>query len=645
MLESVIELGNSVLEKKDKLSALIKEVSTVKNKKQQHVCKFIFDTKKLEFTVDVNEEIDDDTARKYLYIGSADSSGLPQWYVTGTSSNYILSEFFPNIVNLGIMQDEADNILKNFYYKNNLEDIGNKKYQYMLNIEKLKITQKSMQGLLEEAKKESKPGKKMLELVKKEFENWLKQKYNINPNREISLYTVIIDGELVSDNEGYRQAVLESKKAQTRDKKEAGIIKSQLECNICGSRKGISKGLDKMQIKYFTTNQLIFKGQFDSYEKNLNLCSNCVEKMQAGEVFLQKNMATRIAGFEVYVIPDLIYGSQIDAEIMENLSSKIMATVNTSKSIKGLEDFRNRVEELKEFNDIYYLLDFVFIRRANAATKILRLIKDVKPSFFEKLAEVETDLNRKVETYFSGRYKYKKGLEKIYYLTPIRLKRGNYSSFRDLLSLYDALFTGHMVEKRRIIGSLTKCFAIVFYEHEGFNIRDKKENLHYKVLDGMFFLEFLQKMGCLEGGGEVNYGGLDLKEELCSFMENMGYDEMHAAMFLLGYLVGEVGNAQYRRLKNSGGEGNYKPVLNKINFNGIDKSKLMRLRSEIFNKLRQEKILPYNERVFAVCSQLMDKNINNWKLNKDENLFYLLSGYAYATAAPIKKKEEEENNE
>ena len=30
--------------------------------------------------------------------------------------------------------------------------------------------------------------------------------------------------------------------------------------------------------------------------------------------------------------------------------------------------------------------------------------------------------------------------------------------------------------------------------------------------------------------------------------------------------------------------------------------------------------------------RLLDGNIDNWKLNKDESLFYLLSGYSFATA-------------
>ena len=106
-------------------------------------------------------------------------------------------------------------------------------------------------------------------------------------------------------------------------------------------------------------------------------------------------------------------------------------------------------------------------------------------------------------------------------------------------------------------------------------------------------------------------------------------------MFLLGYLIGEIGNKQYKRV---GGEGN-KPILNKINFNGIDRSKIKRLVNDVFNALNQEKIRAFNEVIFFEMKRLLDSNINNWNLNKDESLFYLLSGYSYATTLPMLKED------
>lgn len=642
MLESLVEIGGSVLAENDILVALIKKVPAIKSKKQQHICKFVFNTENNEFKVDVNEEIDDDSSIKYLHVGGVDGPRSPQWYVTSTNSSYILSELFNNLLNLSYSIDtgilnKIEKILAQFYVSIEPELTNDKKYSYFLDIEKLGIDDTPMDELKKEAADSDKPGKKLLESVQKRFNSWLQDKYEIKTN-QIGLYTVIIDYEPLAFCESYRQAVLESKKPKTYAVCHGNKLRP-LECNICGSKDNVPADLNRMKIKYFTTNQVIFASNMKEYEKDFNLCSSCLEKLQAGEVFIQGNLSTRIAGFDVYIVPHLIYGQALDAKTIKNLGQKLLVTVNMSKAISSIDDFRDRVQQLKDFDNIYYLIDFVFYRSSMAATKILRLIKDVRPSFFELLETSSAQLQKTADRHFGERYQYRGGLEQVYYLTPIRLKQGNASSFRDLLNLYDALFTGRLINKRHLLKNLSECFSICFYEKEGFNIKRKSEYINYLVLDGIFLMEFYKKMGCLKGGGNMNYTGLNLNENIINFMQDMQYEEQQAALFLLGYLVGQVGNAQYRRPGANGAEGTYKPVLNKINFNGIDKSKLIRLRADIFNKLRQEKVLVYNEKVFAECTCLMDKNINHWEMNKDENLFYLLSGYAFATTAPIKKKE------
>ena len=119
-------------------------------------------------------------------------------------------------------------------------------------------------------------------------------------------------------------------------------------------------------------------------------------------------------------------------------------------------------------------------------------------------------------------------------------------------------------------------------------------------------------------------------DEFNDFIKEMRYDEQQTAMFLLGTLIGEIGNVQYGRSE----DGN-KPILNKLNFNGIDRSKIIRLVKDVFNKLNQEKIRKYNELTFFEMKRLLDKNLDNWKLSKDENLFYILSGYSFVTVKSI----------
>lgn len=153
------------------------------------------------------------------------------------------------------------------------------------------------------------------------------------------------------------------------------------------------------------------------------------------------------------------------------------------------------------------------------------------------------------------------------------------------------------------------------------------------------FTKFLEELGCLKEGKGLEVSSLTLRDDLKEYIKSMNYNEQQTALFLLGYLVGEVGNAQGKRLSGK------KPILNKLNYNGVDKQKLIRLSNDIHNKLNQEKsgdkpLRVYNESVYFEFKRLFDKNITNWSLNKNENLYYILSGYSYASVKPFLKEDE-----
>ena len=72
----------------------------------------------------------------------------------------------------------------------------------------------------------------------------------------------------------------------------------------------------------------------------------------------------------------------------------------------------------------------------------------------------------------------------------------------------------------------------------------------------------------------------------------------------------------------------------------MGKEKVMRLENEILEKLRQYKILEFNENIFSLSHILLEKNMNNWKLYNQENVFYVLSGYAFSNYIVRKKSKE-----
>jgi CRISPR-associated protein Csh1 len=125
-------------------------------------------------------------------------------------------------------------------------------------------------------------------------------------------------------------------------------------------------------------------------------------------------------------------------------------------------------------------------------------------------------------------------------------------------------------------------------------------------------------------------GNIAVPEEITKFWIDIGtYDDPRKALFLLGYIVGNVGNKQYKSGHKT------KPILNKINFQGMNIQTIIRLTNDIFEKLSQYKILGYNEAIFHQYKRLVDIYSSDWPLNNQENVFYILSGYSFSTYQAI----------
>jgi CRISPR-associated protein Csh1 len=99
-------------------------------------------------------------------------------------------------------------------------------------------------------------------------------------------------------------------------------------------------------------------------------------------------------------------------------------------------------------------------------------------------------------------------------------------------------------------------------------------------------------------------------------------------LFLLGVLIGRIGSTPEQR-------GSGKPILNKVHFQGMDRLKVMRLANEVYEKLRQYKIADYYEGLYAAMKAHLDRALGELG-SPQENVYWVLSGYAYATWGAIR---------
>lgn len=640
MLEGIVHIGEAYLSDGDLLSGLVQKLSTTKKGKQLNILKIDFDTREKKIKIDAVEEMKESSPYDYFFVGPADGANAPQWYASSASVNYLITETVYNLTNIDFeneMNGKLKEVFETFFI-----DLGSElknKNRYVIDMKKYEISSKDVFKIYDELKKDEKfKASNLTKEFVKMFEEYLKEKFDMKLNK-FGLFTILIDGKTLAQNDIYKQTVLNLKTGGNKPKESKKNEETKKYCSICTEPYETITDLTKMKIKYFTTNQVIFASDVNTkkdYDKNMIICDECFKKYVAGENYVMNNLNTMLSGFTVYLIPHFIYGNPLTKDDLDSLSDKIKNSFNSVKSFNSAEKLRQEVEDILIVNDMndYFLLNFVFYKKVQKSYKIQRLIKDVNPSIFNKINEAFN----KISNLSKNIYNSEKGdimtLETIYYLTPIRINnKGERHEYKNLLAIYDAVFTGRKLDRKVIIDNILDVINIKHYKKEGFNVSEKG-SIEMTIKGGIFYIKFLEYMGCLKEGKVMDTSELNLKDDIKNYINAMGYDEQETSMFLLGYLIGQVGNSQYK----NNPEGR-KSVLNKINFSGEDKSKIIRLTGDIFNKLRQEKILHFNEMIFNEYKKLLDKNIDKWKLNKHENLFYILSGYGYSTTKPMLSKE------
>lgn len=632
LIENIIQLGGIILGSTGFLDAMISKVEPLTKKgEQKYVCKFMFDTSRQEITFDLNEEISNDTAKKYLFVGTIGGPNAPQWCTTVKTPDYFLTETIPTLLKQDIPIEYKAKIQKvlNTMFTNVEGTDG--KYKYFLNIEKAGLNEKIeivFSKLRENDKKTNKQvQKEARSKVGNIFYNHIKEKYGCKKDL-VGLCVLFIDGECISSTDFYIDLLKKGLKSGNESmnnpyKKKSTDKISKGNCGICGSDENVDYELKKSKIKYYITDKINFASDIDqkNFYRNFNLCSKCYQKLQTGEVYVKDYLKTRLSQFDIYLLPHFIFKTHMDKQQLDNCSENLKSAVGRISSFDEIIAFRDKLYNINVLDDPY-LIDFVFFEASNQATKIKKVIKDLEPSVFDDIQMNLASVNDDYRMYY-GKYGF--DMRSFFYLLPsIKGSDGKYSAkFKQLLEWYVAIFTGRSIDVKSIIENSINRARQMIVKNEEFDMMDT-------IIKANMAINFLELSGCIKkysrrGGCEIV---IELKSELRDFIEKAGYDDEKTGLFLLGTLIAEIAYAQYKRNEK-------KPILNKLNYWGMDRTKVISLTNEVFNKLKQEKILNFNEQLYGECIKLIGKSHLN--LPKKEMLFYILTGYSITTTCNIKE--------
>jgi len=650
MLKPLMEIGKTINKESGIINGKIEKYNEFSNKKSTYIVEINLDLNKNK--IKINEyPTNEKTGEEYLWIGRTEGRGGYEWSVTYKNLPALITEILPNLRTKNVSEElnkEIKKVIDNFYYD---FKIKNKKYRYLMKLDEhfdLKNIKKDINKILN-AKKNI-DYKKIRDDTAKAFEKKVK---NRGGSKKIVLYTLSINGKAIAKRKDYKDFVNEyftDNDDKLTDEKET--------CSYCGCKDKVYKNNPNPNLKYYATQKISFAemGKKTNFtKKSFSLCQNCMNNYNSGENFIVENLKTTIGKEEVYIIPHFIGFDKININHMKIISNKIKKTKSDLKNLKDFIEFSNEKDKYKillekEKKEGQILFDIIFTKTNNNNTgiKIKKTVEFVSLDIFKTIYEADEKSKKYIERYFGKNYKTSSTnpLNLIYYTLPIPEKKEEKGETKYdekiLIYIYSNLFKLEEINYDTLIKKWVKVLKIIFLKNDNYNVSVEEKHIkafEQKIMDIIYIEQFYKKLGLINERGE-EMEDIQLKtndEDIDNYFEENNYNSEKIALFLMGFLIGEIGKKQ-----NTSNEGTYKPILNKLNFNGMNIDYLIALSNAIFKKLREVEILTYYERENFDMVNLIQKNKENWKMDKTENIFYIIIGYGFSTN--MYKEEENEND-
>jgi CRISPR-associated protein Csh1 len=234
-------------------------------------------------------------------------------------------------------------------------------------------------------------------------------------------------------------------------------------------------------------------------------------------------------------------------------------------------------------------------------------------------------------------------LNTMYFIIP---QRKDKEKKNEALGIFKAILERRKIESKVIFNHFSNVILCHYYKrYDAFkNVRKYgNDAFDFAIRDTVFkylaFIQVLKHLNLLENMEENQNQELalipieetnptDFGEKIEQFFTTMNYNDAQRAMFYLGRILSTVAYIQQDKKKT---------VLEKVNFNGMDKKDIQRLRLGLIEKAKQYqevgKVI-FNDSLFT-----KHFDFNNWSMSEQEAVFFLLSGYSFGIQTKDKKEE------
>lgn len=657
----------------DILDPLIKQPKKLKTDETGYVVKIIFDIPGDKIYFKLLTKLTTSGPKEFLYFGNNSAAGFQYYLVRETTGlNYILGSTLSDLYQILLKHNKekgmVGNLLKRLSEKGFIT-LANKKGDGRVNLKKLSILEKD-----QEVKLEKKKSKIYINEKEYSYENFVRLFIGDQnkKNRMVLVVPVVIgsDGKkfILSQYTDYDEIVIKENNLGDDLDKDVSDNSVQRICHICGNQRSdvsssYSAKFSRSGINKIFTTTTINTSDFNkkySYDDNYGICRICYNDLLIGEKIISSNFKSRIAGEDVFIIPEGLMGD-FDYEEL----GRIKSDIDLAFSLNKAQDWLDGIDDSYEEDMKYYNVNFLFYRSDGTSVTALETIEDIPVIKFVYVSDIIGEIRESLEGHIKNFT-----LGNIYSIVPVRTNtKGEQLDIKRVISLYDAILSNQIIDRRTIFAYFTEAMDKGIKQLEkskidnytNLNVNYYKKNYDDSARDFfikritmgyLILLKTIEQLGLLsktifegEEGRDMEqiFTGIDRIDssikEIETFLEKQNFSREGRALFYLGTLINRVAFAQYKK------EHKAKPILKKIQFQGMNQKEILRLYYDVVEKLRQYEALSlYAEMLINRFHFYFEDTKSDWGLDEHSNIFYIMAGYSYMVGRKGTGTEEKTSN-
>ncbi|GAB7386589.1 hypothetical protein BSNK01_04240 [Bacillaceae bacterium] len=647
------QIGARERQTQSTLGSLVKQPKVKKTKKDEnwYVVFMTFDLPERKIVFESPLPYSEELLEKYHYFGNNKAAALQTYLVRETDSlAYLLTtvwnDLYLALQQHGMETSELAEWLKNLQEMGFIH-LGRKKKEGSVVLERIRFPDNWHITSCEVHKKGI-----VIDGEEYKFEAFIRRLLDDDnkQNRYILVIPKLRDGEkesVLSQHPDYVKLVMRINNLEDEGDDQIPGSGNRRVCYICQERKaGVSsvytRKLENIN-KIFTTttiNAARFHAGGQEYDDAYSMCLECYQKLRSGGNVIEHRFQATIARELAIILPEGLLGSFEYEHI-----SKIKDQVDFAFQSEDAEEWLKNVEAEANLLEGPYTVNLIIYRPKQSSFQVLEAIEDVPVLRFRRIMELLSRHAAQLRPHLKGF-----SLGSIYRIIPVRETEKGQVDIHRVLSLYKAILSGYLLERETIyqyacdafdkgmrqlvkkaISNYRNLALSSFINYDDFYL--KKVAMSYLVL--MHALQDLQLLdrpffqSPYKEGEEMEHTGVgrdawQTVQEMERFLDRQGFVQEAKALFYLGALVHRVATAQFLK------EHKTKPILRKIQFQGMNAKEILRLYEEVVEKLRQyNKFTLFAERLMERFHHYYGPLRERWPLNDHANVFYVMAGYSY----------------